>query len=614
MKSLYERLREHVFAECDRRLKGVSCTQLVVFAGNGMTRIAAAMTKDAADPSWHKWIANCLEDVDAKQDLEYLISLNYSFDQIFSFLIWSAGDKHRQMWKRLWDVTWSVDPSPLHHLVVQLAHSIITTNYDTLFEIASEREGLAWNRFNLLAENPKMPDKGASVIWKLHGTFPDRSEANTTRNEDNFNTWYHNGGADETVASSTKYQKWALDENHDSFVSRFGSLIEVLRDKGNLVVFFGLGLGAEELIITRLLSVAAGDRAIENWVALEVPEDLDPLYRLKRRKIVPISVPLGLGGGSMKRALAMVALLEWYASKYGPSNKRDELLKKVGACLADKKFPPSAREISLGTSSPLVISIGQSSINKMIGIERGVSQEAAYAAKKSSWVPGNEDKRRVLVSYEVGGQALIPTLIWDALRIPCGLISEVYSDDFGRRILHRLQDAEWVDFTGVKQNQLPKGVNFGWQTPATENATVATWFGVRTLLDAADSGRPGLKIDSALFDLTPGVIYVTKRGWEGVRDALNAKPGYNPLIVFETGGIGNLEAEVWAASRRGIVIASAVAHLRWENSRVTASLRSGSNDLQSIQEARKQAVEDWEKKEAKDDRGRLVQTNEVIDV
>lgn len=572
------------------------------------------MTPEAADTSWHKWISQCLEHVGTEQDLDYLTSLNYSLDQIFSFLIERAGEKHFHLWKALWRATLSVQPSPLHSAVIQMASAIITTNYDTLFEIAANREGLQWNRFILLAENPNPPAEGTRTIWKLHGSFPDRSETNPRRNKDIFNSWYQDGGADETVASAAKYHKWALGSSYDAFVLRFGPLIDLLHDERTLVVFVGLGLGAEELIITRLLSIAAGDRTVDNWIALEVPEELDPLYRLTRRKILPLRVPLGLCGGSFSRALAMFALLERYVQRYAEGLTDDERNRLVTVVRDRRKegLPVSAHGVELSQTTPLVVSIGQSSINKMIGLKRGVAQEGAYGAMESMWTPSQKDKKRILVSYEVGGQALIPALIWDALGIPCGLVSQVYSDEFGRAILHQLQRADWIDFSGVKQ--LPKGEAFGWQTPATENATVATWFGVRTILDAVDSRKTeNFAVDRALLDLDPSVLYVTKRGWEKVKQFLESKSSYQPLIVFETGGIGKIQAEAWVASREGIVIASAVAALGWMNDEVNLAARSDAGEGKVIQEAWERWFENRRKTEVKDDRGRLFQAKEVLE-
>jgi hypothetical protein len=43
--------------------------RLVIFAGNGLTRIAAALG-EGGDVSWTKWIKKCLEDVKSDQGLE----------------------------------------------------------------------------------------------------------------------------------------------------------------------------------------------------------------------------------------------------------------------------------------------------------------------------------------------------------------------------------------------------------------------------------------------------------------------------------------------------------------------------------------------------------------
>ena len=142
--TLYARIKTYVSKECKRVLKASRFQNLVVFAGNGLTRVAAAMSANADDPSWRKWIAACLKLVGSSRDVDYLTSLNYSLDHILSYAIKEAGERHvnpEKLWESLWDATTSVEPSPLHRAILHIADNIITTNYDDLFEVTAAHEG-----------------------------------------------------------------------------------------------------------------------------------------------------------------------------------------------------------------------------------------------------------------------------------------------------------------------------------------------------------------------------------------------------------------------------------------------------------------------------------------
>ncbi len=70
----------------------------------------------------------------------------------------------------------------------------------------------------------------------------------------------------------------------------------------------------------------------------------------------------------------------------------------------------------------------------------------------ANWSP-NENEVRYLANIEVGGQALVPCLVWDALRIPCALVGQVFADDIGTQIVDRVAKTEWIDFEWMMSNQ-----------------------------------------------------------------------------------------------------------------------------------------------------------------
>jgi hypothetical protein len=73
------------------------------------------------------------------------------------------------------------------------------------------------------------------------------------------------------------------------------------------------------------------------------------------------------------------------------------------------------------------------------------------AQKKSARRRGSVTSPEASSHFEVGGQTLIPALVWDALRIPCALLSQVCTDEHGNSISQRLGRAKWLDSEGVQQ-------------------------------------------------------------------------------------------------------------------------------------------------------------------
>src|SRR5262249_2179367 len=133
-------------------------------------------------------------------------------------------------------------------------------------------------------------------------------------------------------------------------------------------------------------------------------------------------------------------------------------------------------------SKPLVTAIGQMSVQLVIGTEGPLAQERSYEPVKGSYCRGEKELEKLkLHAVEVGGQALVPVQVWDGLGVPCRLGGFVWDDAEGELILKRLADTAWVDWSSVVQ--VTGAWDLGFEAPATEHATVVTWFGQRVIID-----------------------------------------------------------------------------------------------------------------------------------
>ena len=262
-----------------------------------------------------------------------------------------------------------------------------------------------------------------------------------------------------TAAKTETYEFWSMGEGAKVFLTRFDDILRLLNGRDTVVLFLGMGLGGEELIVSRLLSEASGSAVLGS---LEVAEPLDPLYRLVRRGIRPLRIPSGLVASSQTRALAMFALLEHVVQNaFMRTDNKSPLLRLLEQERTSAGFTsPAPRGERLIDTFPRIIAVGQTSVNRVVGLEHGVTEEAAYSPREGTWQPVNvitsakSVPSRVgiapLATVEVGGQAMVPTLVWDALRIPCALASNVADDEFGEQVLNRLKLTEWIDFHAVR--------------------------------------------------------------------------------------------------------------------------------------------------------------------
>src|SRR5579872_1920385 len=320
-RTLFDRIFDVLQPQFAKKVNGKQYDRLVIFAGNGLTRIAAALG-ESGNVSWHEWINKCLEDVNADQGLEYLLSLGYSLDQVFSYALHLAGEMTPALgpvtlWRHLWRTTLKLKPSPLHEALVEAADVIMTTNYDRLFEMTAKEIGIVPDTFDKFREQSNVeqsknsPLSNKLPIYKLHGSFP--------LTESEFLSWCTEGPP--AAASTINYERLAIEKPAAKFEELFTDVISALagfdltdRSTGSLVLFLGTGLGAEELIITRVLLAARAlmtkRQLATTWIALETSEPLDPLFKFTRRQIDTIKLPLGLVASSEARALSVLALLK----------------------------------------------------------------------------------------------------------------------------------------------------------------------------------------------------------------------------------------------------------------------------------------------------------------
>jgi len=628
---LYATIYSCVQQQFDVLIRPPRPPRLVVFVGNGLTRIAAAMS-GKEDLSWHQWVTNCLKKTQARQKnrrkppLDYLLSLGYTADRIFSYLGNQEGADQTEFLMSLYKWYSRLRPSPLHEAILDLASQVITTNYDDLLEAV---EGTHWTPWDCLNAT-RSPPRG-KCIWKVHGSLPPRGDPNARGKI---------GAGDLRLALKTKtYHDFGFGAK--ALTAGLKRVVQELSDPDALVVFFGIGLGGEELILSRLFREASPPRH-RNWLAVEICEELDPLHKLEFANIAACRVPLGLAASSERRALAMFAVLHRYAERFG-----DDISTADGSSAAARllgllrshltKFPRPSPKTAFVDTRPLITAVGQAAWNRMVGLEDGVAQEGAYNSREATWEPGRQPRanrdKRPLVSHEVGGQALIPTLIWDALGIPCALCSQVAGDELGSRILGRLAKTHWIDFQDVRQ--LTRwDVPGDHRAPMTPNSTMLAWFGIRTIIDHA----PGMSFVAAPESLKwrPPVVYLTKQGFPNAQEELRNTGDWEPLIVFETGGIGDLHAESWVASRYGIVLASAVAALRWfalsvdktecgfpadlwhrnyATRAVDTRIVRVNNEPCDIERRGRDWFKHWRVRvEPRDDRGRLKQVRALLDI
>jgi hypothetical protein len=633
MSTLIERLRRALRSQLEGRLKGPhveSVERIFFIVGNGVTRNAVSLIRGhAAGLSWERWLEKS-GGLPGGITVAYLRRLGYSLADIFQYAVrrlldQGKADEYRALWKALYDSTVDSKPSAVHRamLAFEPRPTILTTNFDDLLEAADPSAYVvSFSQKDVargeLLEWPalKKPSRAKADIVKIHGSFFRRSA-------DSFDRWWHDRGPENhTVVTRDVYEKVAFSNDFDD---RFDIALKPLLNPQSLGIMIGLGFGGEELILSRLFMTAARLSALHARVLVLTTESpADPLFRYERfRPLTAVRIPLGLVASPETRALGWLAALQEIGSLTGLGT---DALDRMHREIIQKDI--AGREIA--DTTPLVVSVGQVSYNRVIGLEDALAQESAYApnrvrraTEKFSWAPdGLDEKPFVLTAAEIGGQSTVPALVLDAMGVPTALVAPLFADDIGDAIVRRLGETGFLDYHWVLSSQTSARPEIlGPDVPATENATVVTWFGLRTIVDSYRNLDPQIPTsteiegsDRSCFELGAPVYYVSKVGWQQIATKLNAITP-KPIVVYDSGGRGAPDREVGVADAGGVIIASARAGLEWLH--LATQRPADPADFQGALDALRVESNKWsdayrEKEEAKDDRGRLQQIRQFF--
>ena len=489
------------------------------------------------------------------------------------------------------------------------------------------------------------------LLYKLHGGYglaernlPEESNAGRRHwNAISFDDWFNHGapwfqslnrandaaGPRSVVASYDDYLTAAEGYTQTTVAKH---LLKELR--GRTIVLMGLGLGSHEPIVHKLL-VEAEPRHV---LAYTVDAVIDPLWKYElRSNWHALRIPLGLVSSPQSRILALLVFLQ----------KLIDNACRHGIRIHDLLQECSQSTISLdgkpfNEAAPLIVAPGQASVNRVLGLSNAVAQERAYAPEGSKTSPAwsaekaelTQELGKPLSNIEVGGQSLIPCRVWESIGLPCALAARIGTDEYGERIVRALQKLKWVDFEWVMENQLIQQPHNN--LPLTENATIITWFGLRTLLDQGRQFSGNLRLpekqqqqnntvlSNGLLNPISDRSLERRYGWSDVPILYLTKVMHKevieniwrsnqekewPLIIYDTGGRGMVSAELSVANHNGIIIASAYSALEWLNCKPLSGGCEGMTEAELIDSLERNQTQ-WRagNTEPSDSRGRVWQS------
>lgn len=554
--------------------------QLVPILGNSLTMIAAEL-QGGNGLSWKAWMSEALKIArEERHSVDSLTRRGSTLPEIFSYALDTAGcdTKRYEIWRILFNKAKVLEPTGIHRALVNMANTIGTTNYDDLIEAAAVIEGNYSREHVVLppAEDPKHFEcsmQSFTRIYKLHGSLPFPSVCGKRAEESDFDKWITEEKHKETIATSKTYQKYAYLKK-EKFLEKVKDLIEVLNKNETLVLFFGTGLTSDELVLMRLLNELD---SLANKCMLVVTYPDDPLHRFKMLGINMIELPIGLVGSPRKRALAFLTFLNLLLERNYincPNSSQAKAKKALEDGFNECDKDTSLDDKKLSKISPVVCAVGQSAKGRLIGLHEAAAQEAFHSPGLASAVPDGDPE--ILIVDQVQGQACTPALIWDAIGLPCSLVSEIGDDVPGKEIIDRLVQTEWIDFDGVeqilpdvpdedKQVLKDKGTNTA-PGLATETMTTTTWFGNRTGFDCYRQfevrGKSFKKTLKSKIACVP-IVYATPPYFKEFKETIDNDSNLCPFIIFETGGVGKMEDQEWIADKEGIILSSAIAAGKW---------------------------------------------------
>lgn len=548
------KIRKHLQKELEKFPVNL---KLVPIVGNGLTALASKRPY-----FWSNWASDALKSVgDEAGKLNALKRHGYDLPEIFSYAFDKTRDDaagQRVIWKPLIKEVKKLTPTPLHYALACLASEVVTTNYDTLLERAAVKirrydPSCVFTPFGAPPELKPINQQVLS-IFKLHGTLPiPNLDGNTSTYR--FAKWLRDQGFEETITTSDDYRNLALKSDSAlTLLLRFRSLLE---SSDRVFLFLGSSLTAAEVVLMRMLYNRRAN--YKNLYAFQIINNSDPLYRLQELGIQSIRMPIGLASGA-RRMLAHIVLLEMLSNRIKCPDKRRSQAKTMLLKALDRLKENRLVNKKLHQITPVVGCVGQLAMARVVALDKPARQEMFHSACTGTAKP-HSIERVLLISDQSSGQAGTPVLVWNALGLPCSIVSEVGDDNAGDEIMETLSRTEWIDFSGVKQI-LPTKNSEASPSVASENYFCTTWFGLRTGFDSRRFEKePREEADFSILNESP-ILYATKTFKNHV---MKAVPGMRrkPLIVFETGTGGDWKTERWVAENRGIILASVQTANRW---------------------------------------------------
>lgn len=510
---------------------------LLPFVGNGLTLLAEGLAPETDEQidrlQWRKLLESAL--APTNYTVESLERRGYDYPLILSFA--KELNPGTDIWSQLRRATQELTPTDLHKLLVRVSQrAIATTNFDSLLERSVE-EGRNFGVVNCPVTVKVQQSGGDHLrIFKLHGTMPDGDSGQGSVPPKH------------VIADRSQYERWSRYTNR-TFLKYFGGIRSEM--EGALCLFIGLRMGADELVLQRLLHQSSGAKCI---VTFSKPNE--PSFRWNMMGFDVIDIPVGLAASHQKKRLALLVLIECLL-------KHQVVKCSDGAGLAaqiDSLYESTPKNplvnLRVDLVAPVVSAAGQVAHTRLFGLNGPPRQEAFHSLLKATLSP-TETPDYLLVD-QVGGQVGTPSLVWDAIGLPTRLIAQVGDDVPGEAVLNRLEWTKWIDFSDIARVSPKNPAAETAKGFATEMLTTTTWMGYRT---GFDSQRPSLTGSlKAEIPTSVTVAYVTPAYWEGLQKALG-ESGDDPLLVMETGSRGDQLAEQWVAGRNGIILGSVGAFL-----------------------------------------------------
>jgi hypothetical protein len=586
MHTLYEiikaQLSEKIKNAFDLRRVQADGLNVVVLAGNGLTRLAG-YTFGVGDSSWRDCVNNAWTEASpARGTFAALERQGKSLPAIFDLIVHNWASTHGVGGQRIWEPFWNAvqhvelkqlawkDPS-LHLAVLNCCSDVITTNYDRMFEAAYAAVGETGLRYwmpsvlrsgpgqaTFLQENEKA-DRDLRKLYKIHGSFsePDSWNDGELRKAIlDFEGWFEKqqeAGKEGAVATGRAYEKIAFHLTNTEFGKCYEEVLDLMSTDENVIVCVGLGLGAEEHIISRLLSSRRTPHAPILKFNIAMPLELDPG---ELKGIDGINLDIGLAASPERRYIATACFLECVFRITGSRASAERFQRLATSIERPGSSAIWPNKVTVANAKPLALAFGQTSINRVIGIFEPPTQEQSFQANRASLSPLPNDREQCKEMHtpaELGGQSTVPCLIWDALGMPSMLVSSVGDDALGDFVLRELSKTLYLNFDQVPQSMA-----------ATDSLTVATWYGLRSIFENARQIRE-VSYSSEWFNQErigesmsgAQLIYLTKVGYDDWKN--RARYFGSSLVLFDTGGGACPEQARAIGGIGGIVVASALA-------------------------------------------------------